>query len=908
MLEMKKQYPISICLLSMCIFSFTKNTAAQESFIQASFQKDTMVIENIKHIQKNIFSITSAKKQHLKIVFATVDGDKINIAFTKVIDTTIQANITSYFSVHYTLLDRSDKEWSSIQAYVYSSDDLLLQQHNFVVHLSKISKWSAYQNSTPYFLMHSIDTQKVLIHLYNEGNVNERIKATVIPATHLKKEVSGWADSIILAPKKNMQWALSIPIKYLIKKKEKKAVPIILISSSSGKVIKLPITILIPGSTYSKALNTNSEDVYIQTETGQVWRNNTTQTRLGINGKIRIDSSAFIDFRYRDFSFMQYAKLPTSFASITYHSKTAFLYVGNLIETNDFFVDGLGLRFKRNLSSSDFGFTLAKDRVRDAYFTNWQWKHQLLYKNLFATAQITTYANIGSGTQSAIPQIQVQWRDSNKTSIKFFIGTSRERLQKIKFDTILLSNMQGYAFHTKWKLLNIQSSLLHYGKNYAGGNRGLDQHNHSILFQQRPFSVKVFYTSNDKSFLYANDSAMYLLQGVASREVGLSVSWAQRQIFHQIQPSVFTQYVDDVAGIRSNIYKLMYNGRWNWGKNSFTLLGNIGVNKITQNYTHYAYVHNIRAEIINADVRLALEWNKGPYFYYDVKRYIEDNSHTNNNLYLTLQKTWNFASINLSMQSYATFQSINPSVGNNLGLSHYIQYSPMNWNADIGLLMQWNTTAAASNFIELTFRKRWTKDIQSLFRSKKRITLYQDKNGNGHLDNNENLLANKPIWVNEQLLMTNAKGQIAIKHSDVPTYNISLNDIETSTEWAPTNGYEQQVVVDKNVDIAFQANGIIRGRLEVLKAKFTVGSIQLDGIKIYIRNEFNRFTTVTDVNGNFEMPFPKGAYTISVDENTLSDNLVTTIIPQPVNVASQASAYVSITLQQKERAIKIKQQ
>ena len=176
------------------------------------------------------------------------------------------------------------------------------------------------------------------------------------------------------------------------------------------------------------------------------------------------------------------------------------------------------------------------------------------------------------------------------------------------------------------------------------------------------------------------------------------------------------------------------------------------------------------------------------------------------------------------------------------------------------------------------------------------------------MDNNENLLANKPIWVNEQLLMTNAKGQIAIKHSDVPTYNISLNDIETSTEWAPTNGYEQQVVVDKNVDIAFQANGIIRGRLEVLKAKFTVGSIQLDGIKIYIRNEFNRFTTVTDVNGNFEMPFPKGAYTISVDENTLSDNLVTTIIPQPVNVASQASAYVSITLQQKERAIKIKQQ
>lgn len=891
----------------MFTVSLTKTTIAQQTFAKLSFQKDTMVVEDIKRIQKNIFTITSIIPQHLKIIFSTSDTDKINIAFTKIIDTTIQPNNPLYLSVYYKLLERSNKEWSSIQANVYSSEGKLLQQSSFTIHLFKISRWIASSITAKYFISSTVDTKEITVRLYNQGNVNETIKATILPSAYSKKIIAEWSDSVTLSPNKNIDWLLNVPVKYLIQKGERKATPVIVISAVDGRTVKLPVNILIPSNIYTKTFRANSEDLYIQTETNRTWRNNNTQTRLGIIGKIRLDSTSHIDLQYRNFSFMQYAALPTSFASIAYQSKEASLYVGNLIETNDFFIDGFGLRFKRNFSSSDFGFTLAKSRIKDAYYTNWQWRHQVLYKNLFAAAQISTYADVENGTQSTIPQLQLQWNDSNKTSIKFFIGGSREHFQKTKLDTTLFSNMQGYCFSTRWKQVTIQSSLLHYSKNYAGGNKGLDQHNHSILFQQKPFSVRVFYTSNDRSFLYANDSAMYLLQGVASNEAGVSVAWAHRQFFWQFQPSVFTQYANDALDIRSNIYKITYSGRWYHGRNSIALSGNIGVNAITKQYTTHTYVHSIKADMINNDIHLAFEWNKGPYFYYDAKKYI-DNPINTSNVYVTLQKAWNFHTTNFSMSSIISFQSSKSTGNNNFVLSHQMQYTSTRWNADISLLAQCNTVFTSGNSVEITIRKRWTNDIKSLFRNKKRITLYQDKNGNGRFDDNETLLANKPVWINEQLLMTNAKGQVTIKHSDIPSYSINLNDIESSAEWTPKDGYEQQIVADKNIDIAFQANGTIKGHLEVIKPKFTIGSIQLDGIKIYIQNEFNHFIAVTDGDGDFEMPIPKGAYTITVDASTLGENLATTIIPQPFTINPQQTTNVSITLQQKERAIKIKQQ
>lgn len=899
---MYKQYSICLFLFISYILNYTNISIAQSNAMQASFQKDTIIVEDFKRIHKNILTITHTKEEKIKIVFSTSDTDRISIMLTKTIDTAIPKNNTSYFTVYYTLFEKTNKEWSNITASIYNANNQLLKQCTFKVHIFQISKWTAWSpTDKPYYILPTTDTQELIIHLYNEGNINEKLKATLGSSAN-----RNWNDSILLPPKKNMVWLLKIPIKYLIKKWAKTATPVIIIGSEAGKVFKIPINIVVPSYTYIEKPQVSNQDVFLQTEVSQTWRNKNPQTNFAVNGKIKLDSSSYLNLQYRKFTLtqFQYTGLPTTFASISFHLKNSFLYVGNILEANDFFIEGFGLKFKQEYESSGFAFTLSKDRTKDAYFTNWQWRRSI-NKNISLTPQITTYDNVDTRTKSAIPKVELQWKDSNNMEIKLFVGGSHERIQKIKLDTTLLSSMRGYSFTKKWKHLSIQSSIIHYGKDFAGGNQGLNQHMHNITYFQKPFTLTMFYTSNDKNFLYANDSAIYLLQGVVSNEVGASVSWMKKQISWQFQPSVFTQYVRDESGIRSNIYQITYNNRWYRGSKSFVISGNIGVNEITQQYTSYNYVHNIRASLNYNKTQLVLEWNKGPYYYYDTKDYMSSHNRINR-LYILLQQNWQLPSTNFFMQSYASLQYNKSTDDKNISLSHYVQYMLPNWNGEIGLLLQWNSAFKTNNTVQLRFRKNWINSIKSLFKGKKIITLYKDKNGNRTLDNNESVLAYKPVWINEQLLLTNAKGQVGIKSYKTANYNINLNDVEaSSTEWAPTNGYEQQITNNKNINIAFQSNGKLEGHIEVTKAKFAVKAVKLDEIKIYLTNEANHFTTVVDKNGRFNLSLPYGTYNIVIDEYTLEGNLTVTSMPQSITITSREPANVFIKLKQKERGIKV---
>lgn len=888
------------------MFVSIQSISAQTS-IQASFQRDTTIIKDINRIQNNIFSITSNISQHIKIVFSTLDTDKISIISSQQIDTTIQSPHIAYFPIYYKILSSSNKEISSIQAKVYDSKNNILQQYSFTIHLKNISNWGAFISQQKYFIIPTVGTQEVIINLYNDGNINEKIKTTLLRFGNTKKGV--WEDSLVLPAKQNTQWHLRIPVKSIIKKKQKTVDFTIVISNKNGQVFNLPITALIPSNKYVKPNLYNKEGISVQTEVNQIWRDRTKQTTLGINGKIWLDSGAYINLQFKQYSFLPYQRqyYPSTLASIMYENKNTYIYTGNIIEVNDFFIDGWGIRFRKNFDSSSMAFTITKDRKQDAYFTNWQWKKNITHRLSFAQ-QLSTYNNIDIGNQSIIPQLQLRWADSNKTNIQLFLGGSRERIAKFKIDTTFFSAMQGYSFSKKWKSFTIQSSLLHHGKNYAGTNKGLDQHNHSITFEQKPFTIQTFYNSNTNNILYANDSALYLLQNIASSETGISVAWAHKQVFWQLKPSIFTQSMKDTAGLRSSIYQLNFNNRWYRGSIYFSLSGNIGVNQVTQQYTKYIYTHLLTASIQNSNTGLSISWDKGPYFYYDIKQFADYPTQLNR-VYGLLYRDWDFIRKNVTMRSSIALQSDKFLGTTNFRFAHQVQYSIPKLDASIGLLAEWNTYFKYSNSIQINLRKNWNAgNIKSLFNRKRYVTLYKDENGNGNLDDKEMLFAHKPVWVNEQLLITNAKGQIAIKPSDIPSYKINLDEVEKASEWTPSNGYEQQIKANQNTNIAFQANGEIEGSVSITKAKFKIGSTQLDAIKIYIQNEFNRFAVTTDINGKFSLSIPNGTYNVIVDKNSLSENLDPIVATQQLIVIPQKTVDINIALREKERAIKIKNQ
>ncbi len=901
---MKPQYYIyTIILLNLLVCFHTSSAQVTASFTKASFQKDSVVLKDINQIHKNIFCLRSNQSEKVRIVFTTTDTDRIQFSVLTTIDTFIQVDQPLYFPIIYKLINTSNKNACSIKAYIYDSQNRLLDQRLFAIHILTKSSWIAASSKKSYFILPKATEQSFTISLYNDGNMSEKLIATINTPLYNKKS---WSDSIVLPSKKKLEWILKIPTSYFIKKKARSATFFILVSATSGKALKFPIEVTTPSNTYVQPSTKIDENIYIQADINQLWRNGQTQTNVNVDGKIYLDSFTHVGFQRRQFSLLQNRFLPTSITSFYLQSKNTFFRVGNIIELNDFFIDGWGASFRNTFISSEINFTLVKDRLKDAYYTNWQWKRNL-DNNISITPQISTYTNIDTKTQSIIPKLQLAWKDSGSifTEAKVLTGISRERIYYTKLDTTLTSSMYGYSFIQKRKNITIQSSVLHYGKNYAGANRDLSQQRHSITFYQKPLTVQAFYTSNEKDFLYANDSALYLLQGVHSSETGLSVNWSQKQVFWQLRPSVFTQYKDNT--LRSTIYKINYSNRWQWGKNMIAIWCDIGFNEITDQYTQYAYVHSIRAMASSKDIQLTFQWNKNPFYYYDIKNNI-DNLNKFSRFDIMVQKYWRFTNTNFFMQSYATFQSNKPIGGNNVMLSHYIEYPFPNCKASIGLLAQWNSGSTFNNLIQCTFRRRFGNDIKSLFLRKKRITLYQDMDGNNQMDKNEIVLANKPVWINNQLLVTNTRGEIVVKKSDFSYYDINLNDVEVSSNWIPTNGYQQRIALDKNTNIRFQKSVVLKGSITITKSKYTNNSVDTKGIQVIIKNEHQSFMVVTDEQGYFELTLPVGNYTIAVDKNNLNTELLYPENEQKIVVTANDNAVVKIILQQKQRAIKINQQ
>lgn len=896
--------------LFLHIFNFIlSHSIAAQSSIKASFQKDTTVVEEIQNIQKNIYSIATTEQQKINVVFSTVDTDRIVIISSKEIEITLQSNNTLHLPLYYKLLDNPTKEWATIQAYIYNSgSNKLLQKHSFIIHLPKISKWFAGTNQPEYFVFPGKNTQEIILQLNNQGNVNEKIKATILRMQHGKEVTTTWSDSIVLSAKKYISWYVHVPLIDIVQKKEKTSTCVIVMSNEKGVVQKLPISLITPSDIYKEtSAPYNGNGIFINTEVSQVWRNKTKQNLFGMNGKIRIDSMAHLDINFKQFYFLQKTYLPTTLASISYKSKKNLIYAGNIIDVTDFFMDGWGARFNHNFSSSTLGLTVAKDRTKDAYLIHGKWKSNLS-NNLSLTQQLSSYIDIDNKTQSILPQTQLEWKDSNKTEIKLFIGGSREKVQKIRLDTVMLSSMQGYSFSKRWKHLSIQSSLLHYGKTYAGINGGLDQHEHSITFDQKPFSIRAYYSSNDRNLLYANDSSLYLLQGIATNEIGTSLEWAYYQNICQFVPSIFTQYGNNVTDLRSTIYQIKYNYKWYQNYNSFSISGNIGFNKITQQHTTHAYTHNIMATAQIKGAGLFISWNKGPYFYYEALQFINQ-SHKLSKFNSTIYKEWNFPKTNFSMRSYIAFISDQLSIKNNFRLSHYMQYSIPNCGVDIKLFAEWNNVFSASNFIQFTINKRWIgKDIKSLFNHTKRITLYKDENGNKMLDNQDPVLKNQPIWIKKQLLITNGKGQVIIRNPNELGYNINLNDIDINDAGTPVNGYQQKINDERSIAIAFQTTERIQGKIRVIKPQYTNGVVTLSGIKINIRNEKDNFIAVSNDDGVFEISVPLGIYNISIDTNTIPGEIIPNNNVQQIGVTQNKTTGVEFILHQRERTIKIKRQ
>lgn len=238
---------------------------------------------------------------------------------------------------------------------------------------------------------------------------------------------------------------------------------------------------------------------------------------------------------------------------------------------------------------------------------------------------------------------------------------------------------------------------------------------------------------------------------------------------------------------------------------------------------------------------------------------------------------------NYSVYSSYSFTAFNKKLAANLsgGLNYSAIYDNFNknFNASIEykIINNWAITAATSysgfkseNFSgnNTQFKagiKKYLRSSSSLGSHKVKLKLFNDKNYNGILDDQETAIPNKIIRLNNTVALTNKDGEVNYQNVTSGTYQIQID----RKEGLQLMGSDSiQVKRNKTVLLPMIQNNHISGELKEIRQQYDDKVSDIVGINIYAKDEKGEvFNTFVNPEGKFNFYLKEGNYTIYIENN-----------------------------------------
>ena len=197
-------------------------------------------------------------------------------------------------------------------------------------------------------------------------------------------------------------------------------------------------------------------------------------------------------------------------------------------------------------------------------------------------------------------------------------------------------------------------------------------------------------------------------------------------------------------------------------------------------------------------------------------------------------------------------------------------------NENLGLQLPDNGPTTSTAFrVGVTVRKEFGIPIP--FSKAKNhdtdVLAFYDLNGNGTLDNDEPLIENVVVRIGKEEVITNIKGKASYKNLPQGKYGVEIIPLDSPEGWFPDVTDSVDIFTSGMFYVPFVRGIKVEGQVMIDLDKLTTGvneAFDLSHIKITATNG-KSYHTLTDVKGNFEFYLPNGGYTITLDENVLTD-------------------------------------
>ena len=200
--------------------------------------------------------------------------------------------------------------------------------------------------------------------------------------------------------------------------------------------------------------------------------------------------------------------------------------------------------------------------------------------------------------------------------------------------------------------------------------------------------------------------------------------------------------------------------------------------------------------------------------------------------------------------------------------------------------------------IPIPFLKKRYADVE--------FVAFLDVNGNGEKDKGEQVLENVVIKYGDFEVITNEKGEALMQNYALSTYRFSATPLVPLDGWFCSVGDSVELLKRTKMPVPFVRGVKVKGKVTLDREALAADAdkaFDLSRIKIMAQNG-KVFSTLTEFDGSFEFFLPYGKYTITMDENVLSEKFILTQNNIELDITGEAEGlYVSFFIVEKKRKV-----
>lgn len=901
---------------AMILIAFSSSAQVLKNATKTSFIKDSLIAVGSKDFVYNALTIQNTSSTPLQLQLRISIPEGWQMTTQQVVTVTVEANNSAIVPLRLYPAVSNSAEWQVVKVDYRSLSSGEMESTSFNVKMKEISGFRA---SLPNGTMVLPGFQKnisVPVYIKNTGNMDGHYTITSENRfLHLDDkaaiDVKAGADTIY-----NIKLTMTEREFQMLSKEE------IRIVVANGDAYNLSQTIAKIGSIF-KEHSSAYADMPLQFEAGGTYEGTKERSNIqyygALYGSVDVTEKDRVAVSLRSTTFSsQGGSNDNSIARLEYTGEKLQLSAGNVIEMNEFMMDGYGgkvaYNWKDKNSISLYG--VAKSRSGN-YQTIGATLTHALRDNVMVAEELSTNIDHIEKLNSSIAKQKLFIKLGEQTKLDFFTGVSMEYSKKdatFSGKNPLMGSSLGYNFIHGGNKLNIQSNVLYNSNAYAGTFKGQRAQSHDVRVLFGRFLAGGFYEySSRKQTYFADTSIISDAFNTETHNYGARVGYSHRSTSVLLSGGRQTQRqaADGTSTVTTYDYLNMANTFF-FGNKTFLNLNGYAALATATGYTGpKVLVTSFQATMQVKFLGLAARYDNGPFYYTEFISYInKPGKYERILLSPYLEASLLKKQMNVRVQYNHTQTSQDNVKVSSLVMNAAYTNNKRGYDFNVnGVLPVGKADGSPiGTYVNASLRIRLQAPCVAVKKYKSaKIVLFKDENSNGMIDKGEEPIEGQMMTLNENMFISDADGAVHVKNTEDTLLKADMGYTSKIKGWAPVAGSMQDFAGSGTQYVPFRKCKVLQGQVTVRKDSTSNLKFSVARIKVIVKGTDNStYSTITDENGEFYFNLPTDNYSVSLSEAAFDENFRPVEFSQMVDLTNNQEKTVFFEVKQKRRTMNIK--